>query len=248
MDAPKYLLSVQVDDIKDEISQATDPKDIRTLNTKLLHTRVEVEQYDEAKSDLEEEGTDISIKVLVATHVKEEEYEQAQTRLETLPLDKDENVAFYDLYSTIIDGVLAPSGTGKQPHEQEVYLRAEAEPTPTNKVNHYAQAVMAHHYLEVFPKTFKGDSAAEIEDAANDKSFYIFPNPATNSISIVPLNDLSLANVQAVLTDFMGNRLGIYELDDSATIPIEKLKAGIYFCELYQSDGILIGTQKLVKF
>ncbi len=241
-------ISVQVDDIKEEIGQATDPRDVRTLNTKLLHTRVEGEQYEAAKTDLEEEGTDISIKVLVATNVKEENYEQAQTRLETLPLDKDENVAFYDLYSTIIDGVLAPSGTGKQPHEQEVYLRREAESTPTNQVNHYAQAVMAHHYLEVFPKTFKEDDKEEESGTMTNQVFDVFPNPATKSISLVPLNDLSLNGTKVVITDFMGNRLLTQVLNESVIISVDRLKAGIYLCELYQTDGTLIGTKKFVKF
>ena len=168
--------------------------------------------------------------------------------METLPLDKDENVAFYDLYSTIIDGVLAPSGAGKQPHEQEVYLRREAEPTPTNQVNHYAQAVMTHHYLEVFPKTFKGDDKEAESGTMINQVFDIFPNPATNSISLVPLNDLSLNGTKVIITDFMGNRLLTQELNESVIISVDRLKAGIYLCELYQTDGTLIGTQKFVKF
>ena len=68
----------------------------------------------------------------------------------------------------------------------------------------------------------------------------IYPNPASSVVHID-----AQSKVNAVIFDLQGKK--VLQQDDATSINISQLENGVYFIQLYSSEGSLIKTQRLVK-
>jgi choice-of-anchor B domain-containing protein len=92
------------------------------------------------------------------------------------------------------------------------------------------------------------DSAAVgIEDNELESSLTIYPNPFTSEINIV-LNNVDIKNIRVEILDVSGRKIDEKTFKNTSTINYtNNYKRGIYFMNVY-GNGILIKTEKVVKF
>jgi photosystem II stability/assembly factor-like uncharacterized protein len=75
------------------------------------------------------------------------------------------------------------------------------------------------------------------EQATSD--FQLFPNPATDAITIVTSN-VNWSELSINITDTRGNKIGTYKLDNVATrIPVQNLSSGLYFIQINSQSGVM---------
>jgi hypothetical protein len=80
-----------------------------------------------------------------------------------------------------------------------------------------------------------------VNDNNMETDFLIFPNPATNLITIETTLDYSALSVSNVLGQQVLNK------QNSKTINIEKLDKGVYFIQLFDVNGKLLKQEKFIK-
>lgn len=232
---------------KTAINTTTDVWELVQLHTDLLEERLALEQINEAKTDLEDENRVISDKTLVATYAFEEDMVNALAKLNEIPLTSAENIAFYNLYQQIINGIVPPAGPGKQMGEQETLLRTKAN-NPFEANSTLAQSIIATYYGETFDKSPMLFNLKQGETLVQPNLFTIYPNPTKDSFTINVNNfedDLTL-NIQIITVN--GQIAQSIELTKSkAVIYTHNLDSGLYLIKFLNSETQeLISTQKLV--
>ncbi len=86
------------------------------------------------------------------------------------------------------------------------------------------------------------DTALSISSEEFELAITLFPNPVTNLLTIKISNDIQLEKVS--LFDIMGKQISIEE--NSTTISLKHLPAGVYFIKLQDVGGTSI-TKKIIK-
>ncbi len=133
------------------IQGANNERELIEAYTGLLQKRISLEQFEAAKQDLENEQRDVALKALIATYTKEGNIDSAWIKLYELHLDSDENIAFYNLYAEILEGIEPPAGSGKAMDAQEQLIRITAA-NDNKAVAVYGEVVMNGYYNSLFNK------------------------------------------------------------------------------------------------
>jgi hypothetical protein len=81
---------------------------------------------------------------------------------------------------------------------------------------------------------------------ASSAPFSIFPNPANAQITISSLNN-SQGKLRSTILDISGRNVSASQMLADGTIDISSLSVGVYFLQLQNEMGELLGTQKFVK-
>ncbi len=81
---------------------------------------------------------------------------------------------------------------------------------------------------------------------ASSAPFSIFPNPANAQITISSLNN-SQGKLRSTILDISGRNVSASQMLADGTIDISSLSVGVYFIQLRNEMGELLGTQKFVK-
>ncbi len=227
------------------IQEASNERELIEAYTGLLQKRVELEQFDAAKQDLENEQRDVALKILIATYTKESNIDSAWVRLNELPLDSDENIAFYNLYAEILEGIEPPAGSGKTMSKQEQLIRTTA--TNANKaVAVQAEVVMNGFYGHLFSKNLEITNVHEFSFDIDKFPLLIYPNPAQNEI-IIQYWGKSKKKITLEVVDIYGKLLNnaVIPHQNPLSLSIRDLPTGIYYCVVRESNYI-VTVQKLV--
>lgn len=82
--------------------------------------------------------------------------------------------------------------------------------------------------------------------SASDDPIILYPNPATTSLNVI-FNGVSGVTGIGVYS-IIGRQMKMYSIiDNSASLNIESLPAGIYFVKLLNAQGYVVATQKFTK-
>jgi Secretion system C-terminal sorting domain len=113
--------------------------------------------------------------------------------------------------------------------------------------------IMAICKSKEYIKRIESNRIAQISDniVLNENSFNIYPNPATNNVTI-NYNTINNEHIKVTISDITGKILKIIETDivkgnNGLDINIEELASGSYLVSIITSQGV-VKNQKLVKF
>lgn len=92
----------------------------------------------------------------------------------------------------------------------------------------------------------KSAGIAYANKSAGDDAIVLYPNPATTSLNILFNGVTGVAAIG--IYSIIGRQMKMYStLDNSASLNIENLPAGIYFVKLLNAQGYALATQKFTK-
>jgi len=227
------------------IQAAGTEKQLVEAYTGLLQKRIELEQFEAAKQDLDAEQRDAALKALIATYTKEGNADSAWVKLNQLPLNNDENIAFYNLYAEILQGIEPPAGSGKTMSIQEQFIRTTATST-NNAVAVQAEVVMNGFYSVIFNKSLDALNKSTISANKAEPFWKLLPNPATDNVIFIDTRykvketmDLSVYSANGILVRVFNG------ISHGKSISISGIPTGIYFC-LLSTNAQYSGIQKLV--
>ena len=94
-------------------------------------------------------------------------------------------------------------------------------------------------------KASSTDTLLGLNQIANDEDFSVFPNPATNLVSISSTSNFSINNVE--MFDINGRIIKSIPLDNlsNVDITISDLSSGVYMMRITTDQGT--ATKKIVK-
>jgi len=230
------------------IQGANNERELIEAYTGLLQKRIELEQFEAAKQDLDAEQREAALKALIATYTKEGNADSAWIKLYELPLDSDDNIAFFNLYLEILEGIQPPAGSGKTMSEQEQMIR-----TTANKANKtvaaMAEVVMNAYYNSLFNKNADGVLLKGTPAQQPAVLWSLLPNPTKHQQVTLSIKQGLLAGqhrADVSIYNFNGALLRqVKGLKNNETISVADLPTGIYICVLHIGSQY-IGSQKLV--
>jgi hypothetical protein len=225
------------DGLRMAIDNTTDPREKVSKYTDLIHARLDLNQTNEAKADLEEEARTISNKVLAATYYDEGDLLKAADYLAQIPLSDPENEEFYNLFMQLM-------GNNGGRIDMTTLNNLAKQQSRSGSV--LAQTVIAERNNVLFDKNIalpKLLPNATNAVAANSL-FRLYPNPANSQVQVelqqIPKNAyLQLYNVQGSLLH------SIPITQQTLSINTNGYPTGIYYCKLIDNEHT-IATQKIV--
>lgn len=220
-------------------------------NNLMLFDEDENQHYGNYVRFLAEDGTSESKKMLVATYYSYTDYINAQLVLNTIPSESDENKAFIQYYSIMLNLKQEGKSVYQMNEEQHQTMRVIA--TGTTLTSASAQGVLALVYGEEFDHTpmaptpdgsNEGQSSESTGISSN--SLLVYPNPALvgeTSRLVVDYNIVgNYTNAGLKLVNNLGevvSSLDIMEAKGQKEIDINSLQAGIYVVQLFVDNAVV---------
>ena len=222
--------------LKMAINTTTDPREKISKYTDLIHARLDLNQTDQAKADLEQEARTISNKVLAATYYDEGDLLKAADYLAQIPLSDPENEEFYNLFMQLM-------GNNGGRMNMSALNKLAAQQNRSGSV--LAQTVIAERDNVLFDKNINTPKLSTTNNTiAANSLFTLYPNPANSQVTITLSNNIAANTAVTIrITDILGKTIYNGTLN-SQTIPTDKYNTGIYIVQLL-SNGATIDTQRL---
>ncbi|HRK29269.1 MAG TPA: hypothetical protein PK239_18480, partial [Chitinophagales bacterium] len=113
--------------LRQRLAAETDENARVALYTQLIKQLTDAGLFEQAKTALEEENREQSEKILIATYTDEQKPDSAMLKLLQLPLNSQDNIDFFALYTELLAGIHPPAGSGKAMGIQEQMVRSIAQ-------------------------------------------------------------------------------------------------------------------------
>ena len=220
-------------------------------NNLMLFDEAENQHYANYVRFLAEDGTSESKKMLVATYYSYNDYTNAQFLLNTIPSESEENRAFIQYYTIMLNLKQERKSVYQMNEEQHQTMRVIATGTTLTAAS--AQGVLALVYGEEFDHTpmapiAEGGSIGQSSEnsGVSASSVQIYPNPAlmgaTGKLGVDYniLGNYTKAGLK--LVNNLGevkSSLDIVEAIGHKEMDITSLQAGIYVMQLFVDNAVV---------
>ncbi len=188
-------------------------------------------------------------KILVGTFIGENNLTDARNRLESIPLDTEDNIQFVNVYDPLLTALENGIGSGKTAE-----ARSKIHHLSSNINSHKESVAFAESALALLEgKTYVRKTLNTINQLQNESikpSFILSPNPANNLVNIQFLEGLNNIDGQLLFFDAQGTLIKTHFLKNrqsNLSIDISSLNAGIYIVQWLGEDGQKI-SHKLVVY
>jgi len=184
-----------------------------------------------------------SDKTLVGTYIGTNELPLARTTLESIPMDSEENLQFYDTYNEALTYLENGQTAGKSTAAMQALLEIAGKPDPRQRrgrtaalAESFLAAVKGINYTRS-ARSAKNVPIAQSAILASEFELQLFPNPANDFVNIT-VKKQSLNTGVLEIYSLEGKLLSSTNLnEDENTVNVQKLKAGLYICKYNNEDG-----------
>ncbi|GEM_PF-1062633 len=242
--------------LQNGMSQSATWQEYERFYAELMRTYLQNHLYAQAKTETEARNDAEGNKILIATYADERNLALADSLLQTLPLQNQDDADFYSFFSAYLaqlqtNPYLLPFD-GKAPTAAALQIQNMAAPaTPPNSAALFAQSVQATQQNIAYTRMPADEVIAQIAYVHKPAVLRLMPNPAQNEtyIWIETPTTMQLATRLNVY-DYTGRLLLTQPLPAQNTYqPIQlntqTLPNGLYICELLTKDGSIV-TGKLI--
>ncbi|MGB0931174.1 MAG: T9SS type A sorting domain-containing protein, partial [Chitinophagales bacterium] len=212
-------------------------------NNVLLASRIrEHLKKDEIQSALNlliSEGETWSNRLLVQAYIGMEDWTQAQYRVNLIPQNTPENLAFRDLYNMVINGTIG---------SKESAVRAYTNSSDT-KVVTMAEALLANYFGDRYirnPVAIPNGRNKKETNATESIQFKLIPNPAKDALNIHLDTSMLVEEVTIRIYNLQGKLWKKVKADsrqETIELSTNDLEQGVYIVEL--SNSKFSSVQKL---
>ncbi len=217
---------------------------------------------------LEHDGSINAKKTLVATYINNGNYTQANTILNQIPQNTDENIDFVQ-YNTLILNLYSQGKTIYDLDSTQInYIRTLAYKCPPNGSVSNAKAVLDILYNEKVPqcqiqddldkrmqvnnpnRNIGNDTKGTIEEIDNDESMIkdIYPNPFTNTVTIPYILPEGLTGT-ILIYDINGKIIEEFEAqtgENKIELNTKKWASGTYIITM-KINSFVFSSRKMIK-
>lgn len=220
-----------------------EPEEDRRYFVQQVQYKLGNKNYMGAIQDLEQRQEVWSDKILVANYIQQADYTKALQTLNRVPFNTADEIAFKNLFTTIVDNELIAN---------ESLIRYYAEDLSLNpRTNILAQSILGGYFNEKYIR-----NAAPIVSHSSKTSpklpqkpfLQLLPNPAKNQLSLQWIDSSVEEDVELIIFNSVGQEAKIFKLSvarQKITIPIEDLKGGIYYVQV-KGDKTIYSFDKIV--
>jgi len=236
-------LAEQIAYLQNRMNQSVTDKEYEQFYAELIRTYLQNHLLTEAKEETEARNDSEGDKILIATYTDERELEKADSLLQTLPLQTQEDADFYNFFSAYLyelhnNADLMPyEGKALSPAAIQIQNMAN-QSAFTNKSATFAQSTVAAQQnmaysrvpSDITPKT-------EIIERENE-TIKFMPNPAKDLIQL-SVNTKELDGCLYIYSAIGAPVMTISVRDRYTLINTALLSNGVYFCEFASANGTL---------
>lgn len=227
--------------LQDRMNQSVTEKEYEQYYTELMRTYLQNNLLTDAKTETEARNDNEGLKILIATYTDERNLDLADSLLQTLPLQTQEDADFYNFFSAYLyelwnNADLMPfEGKALSPAALQIQYMANNELSASN-VSLFAQAAIASLYNTNFSRMPVDKLKTKVEPLKLTQSIQISPNPAQNNLSLFINGDeqqgiIRIYTIAGFLVNSVQTNNGYVSLNTST------FANGVYICEFVGGNG-----------
>jgi len=189
---------------------------------------------------------------LVGTYVGTHQLIKARTTLEDIPLDSEENRAFYETYDEALTYLEGGQSAGKAAVAMQTLkdIAGPADPRKrAGKRSATAESFLAAMNGTNFTRSALSGKKEAVQSTtlSSAASLILFPNPANEVVSII-INNQLVKNGMLEIYNLQGKLLKSIRLDvANNTINVQELDAGMYICRYNNDTGKQFSSKLIIN-